>query len=139
MRIEIEIGAGELFDKISILRIKDARITDPVRRANVRRELEVLNERAATLPRSDALTALEQRLRDVNESLWDVEDALRDCERRQDFGARFIELARAVYFTNDDRARIKRAVDELLGSRIVEEKSYAAYSNGARPTGPNEG
>jgi hypothetical protein len=62
--------------------------------------------------------------------LWDVEDALRDCERALDFGSQFVELARSVYFTNDERAAVKRRINELIGSRIVEEKSYAPYDGG---------
>jgi hypothetical protein len=127
-RIAIPVSAGELVDKVTILEIKAERISDPVKRKNVRRELDGLG--AGLLPLladEPRLAPLQAALRAVNESLWEIEDDIRECERRKDFGPRFVELARGVYLNNDKRAALKRQIDELLGSEIVEEKSYAAY------------
>src|SRR5262249_10135572 len=131
-----EVAPGELVDKITILRIKAERLTDGPKLHNVRVELTVLEaalERA--VPPSAELTRLTADLKAVNEALWQIEDDMRDCERHQDFGPRFIELARSVYHTNDRRAALKRQVNELLGSRIVEEKSYTDYRQPAHPGG----
>ena len=126
--ISVEISAGELIDKITILEIKDGRFEDPAKLANVRRELESLvAARDAALAPSPELTELTARLKAVNERLWRIEDDIRDCERAKEFEDRFVELARASYMNNDERAALKRRINELLGSRIVEEKSYAAY------------
>jgi len=123
--ILVPVSAGELVDKIAILRIKAARIADPAKLANVRHELAALEAVAATsVPPSDALAALEAELRAVNESLWEVEDDIRAHDARGDFGAGFVRLARAVHVTNDRRAALKRAVNDLTGSALVEEKSY---------------
>ena len=127
--ILVEIAPGELVDRMTILVIKTERITDAAKLANVRIELETLQRaRDAGVPASDELDRLTAELKAVNDSLWEIEDDFRDCERAQDFGPRFIELARAVYVTNDQRAALKRQINDLLGSRIVEEKSYASYS-----------
>jgi hypothetical protein len=124
----VEIPAGELIDKITILEIKAARITDAEKLGNVRRELQVLCQaRDAAVRGSAELDALTRQLKSVNQVLWQVEDAIRDCERNQDFGPKFIELARRVYQTNDRRADLKRQINQLLGSRLVEEKFYTAY------------
>lgn len=126
--VVIEVPPGELIDKITILRIKTARIADPAKLANVQAELESLTAaRAAALPEDPELDRLEAALMAVNEELWVIEDDIRDCERDGDFGSKFIELARSVYKTNDRRAALKRAINELLGSRLVEEKSYRPY------------
>ncbi len=126
--LQVEVSAGELIDKITILEIKAERIADPEKLTNVHRELRSLTatrEKAlATSPELDEFTA---ELRRINEQLWQIEDDIRDCERKRDFGERFIELARAVYRTNDRRAAAKRRINELLGSELVEEKDYAAY------------
>ena len=127
-RIVVETSPGDLFDRIGILEIKAARIDDPAKRANVAHELGVLTAtRDASVRPSVALDRLAARLKEVNELLWEIEDDIRDCERAQDFGPYFIELARAVYRTNDDRAAIKREINDLLGAEIVEEKSYTDY------------
>ena len=124
----IEIAPGELIDKITILRIKDERIADAAKRANVRIELDTLNAaRAAALPADAEIDRLEAALKAVNEALWQIEDDIRDCERAGDFGPRFVELARAVYHTNDRRSELKREINLHLGSRLVEEKSYQPY------------
>ncbi|MCC7168394.1 MAG: hypothetical protein IT565_12580 [Rhodospirillales bacterium] len=126
--ISVEVAPGELIDKIAILEIKMKRIADPAKRANVTTELEVLAAtRDRAIPPSAELDRLAAELVRVNEALWVIEDDIRDCERAKDFGPRFIELARAVYITNDERARLKRQINDLLGSRIIEEKSYAPY------------
>ncbi|WP_181706393.1 DUF6165 family protein [Chthonobacter rhizosphaerae] len=125
--IDIPVSWGELIDKITILEIKAERIGDPVKRANVARELQLLSERLATVPLPPAVTGLRAELKAVNTALWDIEDHIRDCERAGDFGDRFVELARSVYRTNDRRAALKKDINVALGSAIVEEKSYAAY------------
>lgn len=128
MSVQIPVAWGELIDKITILEIKTERIADPAKLANVRTELDTLAaSRDASLEASDTLDRLTAALKQVNEALWQIEDDIRDCERDGDFGARFVELARSVYKTNDQRAALKRQINELLGSRLVEEKSYKPY------------
>ena len=122
------VSFGELLDKIAILQIKSERMSDPAKVANVRKELEALSATWLAHPAAQQhLVELRAALKDVNERLWDIEDEIRDCERRQDFGAEFVRLARAVYFENDERARIKKAINLALGSAYVEEKSYQDY------------
>jgi Family of unknown function (DUF6165) len=133
--ILVPISPGELLDKITILRIKAARITDAQKLVNVRTELDALEHTwresgATTGPTAAAVAQDEAALQAVNEKLWVVEDDLRDLERAQRFDAQFIELARAVYFTNDERAAIKKRINLALGSRLVEEKSYSSYKPG---------
>lgn len=126
--ITIEVAPGELLDKLTILAIKLERIDDAAKKANVRIEFVVLDAaRAQAIPATAEVERLTGELRAANEALWDIEDQIRDCERDKDFGPRFIELARAVYHTNDRRAAIKKAINLHLGSRLVEEKSYSAY------------
>jgi hypothetical protein len=123
--VTVAVSPGELLDKISILEIKARRITDPAKLRNVQFELEMLREaRDRDVPLTGELTELTTELRLVNELLWDVEDAIRCCERNGDFGPTFIDLARSVYINNDRRAAIKRQINDLLGSRLVEEKSF---------------
>lgn len=128
MELRISVSHGEVIDKITILQIKVERITNPDKLENVRRELSVLakvwTEHVCSSPRLDALIA---DLKHVNESLWEVEDLLRQKESEGVFDAKFIELARKVYFTNDKRAALKREINELLGSTLVEEKDYVDY------------
>ena len=122
------VAPGELIDKITILRIKNERIGDTEKLKNVRIELDSLNAtRAESVTESDELVRLDAALQSVNEALWVIEDDIRDCERDSDFGQKFIDLARAVYKTNDKRAALKKEINILLGSHIVEEKSYAEY------------
>jgi len=126
--ILIPISPGELLDKITILQIKVERMTDPAKVANVRTELDVLNKAWSKAVAVDAeITALSAELKAVNETLWEIEDDIRDEERNKRFNERFIELARAVYVTNDERANTKRKVNQHLNSTIVEEKSYPDY------------
>ncbi len=125
--ITVEIAPGELIDKLTILRIKAARIANPAKVANVVIERDLLAARWQSLPGTDALNDLVEELTAINGALWQIEDDIRDCERTQDFGPKFIELARSVYKTNDRRAAVKRAINAALGSTIIEEKSYSAY------------
>ena len=128
MSVEIAVSYGELFDKISILEIKQSRVVNADQRINIENELNVLNRvRATIVPSNFKIDDLIEGLTDVNERLWDVEDKLRDCERRQDFSATFIELARSVYRLNDRRAELKRELNSRLGSELVEEKIYNEY------------
>jgi hypothetical protein len=128
LTVTVEIAPGELVDKITILEIKCARIGDPAKLANVEHELAILSAaRDRTLPASEALAGLTRELAAANEALWDIEDRIRACEARGDFGAGFVALAREVYQTNDRRTAIKRRINDLLGSAILEEKSYAPY------------
>jgi len=126
--ILVPVSPGEMLDKITILRIKAARMQDPDKVANVRHELGLLEK---TWKDSGAaavdLGTAEADLTRVNEKLWVIEDEIRDEERAKRFTEKFIELARAVYFTNDERAAIKKRINTLLGSTIVEEKSYQQY------------
>jgi Family of unknown function (DUF6165) len=127
----VPISPGELLDKITILRIKVARIIDAAKVANVRLELELLEETWRTSGCAAFDVARDERaLQDVNERLWDVEDLIRDKEAKQTFDREFIELARAVYIANDERAAIKKRINVQLGSRLVEEKSYKPYRAG---------
>jgi hypothetical protein len=126
--VSIPVSAGELLDKITILRIKAARMTDAQKLANVRLELGLLEKTWMELGGATTeLTAEEHALQSVNEQLWDIEDRIRDREARQLFDREFIDLARAVYVTNDERAAIKKRINLHLGSRLVEEKSYTPY------------
>jgi uncharacterized protein DUF6165 len=127
-KIEVPISVGELVDKVTILEIKSEKIADAGKRANIGREFDALaGVLKPLLAATPALAPLQAELRTINEALWQIEDDIRDCERRRDFGERFIALARSVYQTNDRRAAVKRQIDELMGSDIVEEKSYASY------------
>ena len=122
-------SVGELFDKITILTIKAEHIKDPDRLRNVNRELGLLRSVEATCgPLGADVLQLVSELQSINERLWAVEDELRACELRQDFGEEFIRLARAVYATNDRRAAVKKKINILCGSQIIDEKSY-----GSRP------
>jgi hypothetical protein len=126
--ILVPVSFGELLDKIAILEIKCERIRDEGKLANVRRELDALNETWAAHPAARAdISDLRARLRAINESLWDIEDDIRDKERAGEFDGEFVRLARAVYVTNDERARVKKDINLKLGSAYVEEKSYADY------------
>ena len=130
--IQTPVSYGELIDKITILEIKSGRMTDPAKLANVRDELQLLNALWTADPASRTdISAERGELKRINEALWEIEDEIRLKERDQAFDARFIELARAVYHTNDRRATVKRAINLKLGSRLVEEKSYQDYGRGA--------
>lgn len=126
--IKVPISPGELLDKITILRIKAQRMSDPQKLGNVRRELHSLEDTwgSSAYARADIDSDVAALL-EVNERLWVIEDDIREKERAKGFDAEFIRLARAVYFENDERAAIKRRINLKLGSTIVEEKSYAEY------------
>jgi hypothetical protein len=123
----VPVSWGELLDKITILQIKQERLDDDAKRANVAAELAALTTVAGAALADAALAAPLAALKAVNESLWVIEDRLRDKEAAGRFDADFIELARAVYFTNDRRAALKRDINRLLNSALVEEKSYRPY------------
>ncbi len=126
--VKIDAAPGELIDKITILQIKSERIDDAMKHANITYELATLtNALNLAIETSGQISELSYRLKDVNERLWETEDAIRDCERRQDFGPVFIDLARSVYRLNDVRSEIKRTINTILGARIIEEKSYSSY------------
>jgi hypothetical protein len=126
--IRVDISPGELIDKITILELKLERIGDPAKLANVRHEYDVLMEvYAHEIVESVALRELTERLKSINAALWEIEDLIREHERAKNFDADFVTLARSVYRTNDERSAVKRAINELLASKIIEEKSYAAY------------
>ncbi len=126
--ILVPISPGELLDKITILRIKQARILDAAKLANVKLELALLEQTWRDCGGANHEVALDERaLQNVNERLWDIEDRIRDKEAKQSFDRDFIELARAVYVCNDERAAIKKRINLQLGSRLIEEKSYKPY------------
>ena len=126
--ILVPISPGELLDKITILRIKQARILDAGKLANVKLELALLEQTWRDCGGATHEVTLEERaLQNVNERLWDIEDRIRDKEAKQSFDRDFIELARSVYVANDERAGIKRRINTQLGSRLIEEKSYKQY------------
>jgi hypothetical protein len=123
------ISYGELIDKITILEIKSVHIRDAGKLANVRTELDLLNTTWAGHPASATDISTERaQLKGVNEALWKIEDDIRLKEKAQAFDAEFIELARAVYIRNDERAAVKKTINLKLGSKLVEEKSYQDYS-----------
>ena len=126
--IQVPVSFGELIDKITILEIKAAHIRDAAKLANVRAELDALNATWSSnaASRTDIGDA-RGRLKKVNENLWDIEDRIRLKEKAKAFDAEFIELARSVYIRNDERAAIKRTINDRLGSTLVEEKSYQDY------------
>jgi hypothetical protein len=124
----VPISPGELLDKITILRIKSARVRDAAKLANVQRELSLLEQtRRSALSLDAALNAEEAELERVNSALWDIEDRIREHEAQQRFDAKFVELARSVYLRNDERAAIKQRINRQLNSAIMEEKSYQPY------------
>ena len=129
MSIKIELSVGELLDKISILQIKEERIVDPSKLENISKELDVLMSLWKDSAYSNNnLESETNELKAINEELWVIEDKIRDKERNRVFDKGFIELARAVYITNDKRADIKRIINSKTGSELIEEKSYSDYS-----------
>ena len=129
MKILVEISVGDLFDKITILNIKLKKITDSEKLINISKELEVLNEQSKKVNVSDkkALSDLTVKLQNINEELWDIENHKRECEAKKDFSESFIKLSRDVHFKNDIRAEIKKEINLLSNSNIVEEKEYSKY------------
>ena len=127
-KIYCEISAGELFDKISILEIKKNKIKDKSKRNIVLKELGSLQEAVnENIGKSKSLTKLYKKLKSINLKLWKIEDDIRDCERKRNFKNKFIKLARTVYFTNDERSRVKNKINNLTKSNISEVKSYKKY------------
>lgn len=127
--IHVPVSPGEVLDKITILEIKSERMTDPDKLGNVRAELDLLQRTwNQTIETDETIRSLHDQLKEINEALWEIEDDIRDKERAKEFDERFIELARSVYFTNDKRSQVKKALNLHLGSKIIEEKSYKDYS-----------
>ena len=129
MKVLAEISVGELFDKITILNIKTKKIEDKQKLKNILKELNTLNEQATKIDIPDKLLLDEQvkKLQSINEELWDIENFKRECEANKDFGENFIKLSRDVHFKNDIRAKIKKEINLLSNSIIVEEKEYSKY------------
>ena len=128
MQIRVPVSVGEVLDKITILQIKLAQISDEAKRVNIQNELDALlplvtGDEFAT----DQMQGLMAELKAVNKALWDIEDDIREKEAAKSFDAEFIRLARAVYVTNDKRAEIKKQINLATGSALVEEKSYGSY------------
>ncbi len=127
--IQVPVSPGEVLDKITILEIKSERINDAGKGANVKRELELLSASwLEAVDQDDTILRIHAELKTINEALWEIEDDIRDKERAREFDQVFIELARSVYVTNDQRANAKKELNTYLGSEIVEEKSYQDYS-----------
>ena len=127
--IQVPVSPGEVLDKITILEIKSERINDAGKGANVKRELELLSASwLEAVDQDDTILRIHAELKTINEALWEIEDDIRDKERAREFDQVFIELARSVYVTNDQRANAKKELNVYLGSEIVEEKSYQDYS-----------
>ena len=129
MKILAEISVGELFDKITILNIKTKKISDNDKLRNIQTELKTLNDQSKKITVSDALALndLVLKLQQINEDLWDIENFKRECEAKKDFGENFIKLSRDVHFKNDKRAILKKEINLLSNSQIVEEKEYSKY------------
>ena len=129
MKILAEISVGELFDKITILNIKTQKINDIEKLINIKNELNFLNNQASSInvKDQDSLTLNINKLQSINEELWDIENYKRECEANKDFGEKFIQLSRDVHFKNDIRAQIKKEINFLTDSIIVEEKEYSKY------------
>ena len=125
MMVSIEVSVCELFDKITILKIKQKKLTDKEQLANVNKELEYLEDKAFT--NDPEVNVLVEQLQEINEQLWDIENGKRKCEADKSFGSKFVELARDVYIKNDDRATIKKLINVITKSSIVEEKDYTRY------------
>lgn len=128
MKIYAQISVGELFDKITILKIKTEKVKDLDKLKNIRTELEILNEEAKKITSLDnSLKEKIDKLKNINLELWDIENVKRELEAKKDFGDIFIRISRDVHFKNDQRALIKKAINSLTGSIVVEEKEYSKY------------
>ena len=129
MKILAEISVGELFDKITILNIKTKKIHDSEKLNNIKKELSFLNHQALSINVKDKalLNHNIEKLQLINEELWDIENNKRECEANKDFGEKFIELSRDVHFKNDIRAKIKKEINLLTDSSVIEEKEYSRY------------
>ena len=128
MQLQVPVSVGEVLDKITILQIKLAHISDAAKRVNIQNELDALLPLVAgDAFATDQMQGLMAELKAVNEALWDIEDDIREKEAVKSFDAEFIRLARAVYMTNDKRAEIKKQINLATGSALIEEKSYESY------------
>ena len=132
MKILAAVSVGEIFDKLSILQIKEQKISDPTKLGNVKNEIKELKKSIIDFKineqsYSKLLNILKAKLFETNSKLWDIEDALRELENKKIFELEFISLARQVYITNDERAGIKKEINKLTGSNIIEEKHYSEY------------
>ena len=127
MLINTPISLGELVDKISILMIKKKNISDSIKLQHVNKELEFLQKTLKKYISEDEINDFLQKLVNINSKLWDIEDDIRECERKKLFDQTFIDLARSVYFTNDERAKVKNDINKTFGSELVEVKSYEEY------------
>jgi hypothetical protein len=127
--LNIPISLGELLDKLSILHIKKQKISEPTKLSLVTKEYELLHERSQVYLNDKDLFNLYDDLIITNSKLWNIEDEIRVCEKNKKFDDKFIELARAVYFTNDERFEIKNKINQVAGSEIQEQKSYEDYKN----------
>ncbi len=127
-KILVEVSVGELLDKISILEIKKGNIKDPDKLKFIDEEYLVLSKQLdENITLNDELKKLYEELKAINIKLWDIEDNKRMCEKNSDFGKNFIKLSRDVHFLNDDRAKIKLAINNITGSKIKEIKQYTNY------------
>ena len=127
MLINTPISLGELVDKISILMIKKKNIADTIKLQHVKKELEFLQKTLKKYISEDKINEFLLKLVNINSKLWDIEDDIRECERKKLFDQTFIDLARSVYFTNDERAKVKNDINKTFGSELVEVKSYEKY------------
>ena len=127
MLINTPISLGELVDKISILMIKKKNISDSIKLQHVNKELEFLQKTLKKYISDDEINEFLLKLVNINSKLWDIEDDIRECERKKIFDQIFIDLARSVYFTNDERAKVKNGINKTFGSELVEVKSYEEY------------
>lgn len=129
--MKIEVSNGEIIDKLTILEIKLKEISDPEKLANIQKEYDslklVVDQIYNEADDYRELSVLHEDLYNVNKTLWNIEDLIRECERQESFGEDFVELARSVYYTNDDRSEVKKKINLLTGSLFVEEKSYEEY------------
>ena len=127
MLINTPISLGELVDKISILIIKQKNITDETKLDNVKKELDFLQKTLMNYVQQEEINNYLENLININSKLWNIEDDIRECERKKSFDQIFIDLARSVYFTNDERAKVKNDINKTFGSELVEVKSYEEY------------
>jgi hypothetical protein len=127
MLISTPISLGELVDKISILMIKKKNISDSIKLQHVNKELEFLQKTLKKYISEDEINEFLLKLVNINSKLWVIEDDIRECERKKLFDQTFIDLARSVYFTNDERAKVKNDINKTFGSELVEVKSYEEY------------
>tara|TARA_Y100000741_G_C18126579_1_gene507306 strand:+ start:380 stop:763 length:384 start_codon:yes stop_codon:yes gene_type:complete len=127
MLINTPISLGELVDKISILIIKQKNITDETKLDHVKKELDFLQKTLMNYVQQEEINNYLENLININSKLWNIEDDIRECERKKLFDQTFIDLARSVYFTNDERAKVKNDINKTFGSELVEVKSYEDY------------